>query len=309
MRTAIIGAGRNKNGIGQYIAKYLQKNGANVVSVLGTREESAQKAASLLTPYGIHATHYIDFHSMIKRERPNAIVIASPVSTHYEYLIKCVDEGVHIFCEKPFFWQQKESGNIQVLLKNIFEKAEHKNLIIAMNSQWPFSLAFYEALCGPINSQQIETFFIRMSPMISGKEMIVESVPHALSILYCVLGEGQIEHLNIEANEVKTIIKFNYRSIFNHCEVLVELVRKISQPRSFSYGFNNKIIRRKIDLDRYDIFFKYLNKNIKINDPLELSVNDFISAVKGKRDPFIGEPHIVNNMNLLKKIYDGCKFI
>jgi len=307
MKTAIIGAGRNKNGIGQYIGKYLQKNGANVVSVLGTNVESVQKASSHLSHYGINATNYIDFHRMVKRERPDAIVIASPALTHYEYLMKCVDEGVHVFCEKPFFWQQEENIDIQTLLENIFEKAVSKDLKIAMNSQWPFSLPHYEELCGSINIRQVDTFFISMSPMVSGKEMIVESVPHALSILYSVFGDGKINNLNIEAHEDKIMLKFHYISAVRNCEVLIDLARKMLQPRSFSYGFNNKIIHRKIDLDRYDIFFNYSNRNLKINDPLELSVQDFISAVKGKRDPLIGKTHIVNNMNLLKKIYDGCE--
>ena len=88
---------------------------------------------------------------------------------------------------------------------------------------------------------------------------------------------------------------------------MIELVRTILPPRSFSYGFNGKIIHRVLDLDIYDIFFKYSDKTLKIRDPLELSVQDFISAVRDKRDPLIGKVHIMSNMALLKKIYDCCE--
>jgi hypothetical protein len=44
-----------------------------------------------------------------------------------------------------------------------------------------------------------------------------------------------------------------------------------------------------------------------IKDPLELSVQDFISAVREKRNPLIGKAHIMNNMSLLKKVYDACE--
>jgi len=40
-------------------------------------------------------------------------------------------------------------------------------------------------------------------------------------------------------------------------------------------------------------------------DPLELSVQDFIEAVREQREPLIGYSHILNNMSLLRKIYDS----
>ena len=309
MRTAIIGAGRNKNGIGQYIGKYFQKNGASVISVLGTTRETARKAASDLTQYGIDATYYTDFYTMTKKERPDAVVIASPESSHLKYLLKCVETGVHIFCEKPFVCQDKNDMDITILLENIFEKAGLKNLKIAMNSQWPFSLPFYEALCGPVEKQKSNTFFIRLSPMVSGKEMILDSVPHALSMLYDVFNDGQIDNLNIDADKKKITIKFHYIFSEGFCDVRIELVTTIHQPRNFSYGFNNKIIHRVLDLNCYDISFTYSDRILKISDPLELSVRDFISAVRDNREPRIGKSHIVNNIFLLKKIYDYFKTI
>ncbi|OEU64703.1 MAG: hypothetical protein BA867_02345 [Desulfobacterales bacterium S5133MH16] len=307
MKTAIIGAGRNKSGIGQYIGKYFQKNRASVVSVLGTTEKTVRKASSILTQYGIDAAYYTDFNSMMKRERPDAVVIACPALAHYEYLINCVKEGVHVFCEKPFVWQDNTDMDITSLLENIFETAESNDLIIAMNSQWPFSLPYYEQLCGPVDSQKVDTFFIRLSPMVSGKEMILESVPHALSILYMVFGDGEIGNLSIEAYKEKIITTFHYTFTTSYCEVMIELVRTILPPRSFSYGFNDKIIHRVLDLDTYDISFKYSDKTLKIRDPLELSVQDFISAVREKREPLIGKAHIISNMVLLKKIYNCCE--
>jgi len=309
MRTAIVGAGKRRNGIGQYIGKYFQKNGASVISVIGTTKETAQKAASVLTQYEIDATYYTDFDRMLKKEQPDTVVIASPALSHHEYLLKCVEQGVHVFCEKPFIWKNKNNIDINSLLENIFEKAESKNLTIAMNSQWPFSLPFYEALCGPVVKQTAGTFFIRLSPMVSGKEMILDSVPHALSMLYYVFDDGQINNLNIDAEKEKITIKFHYILPTGCCEVRIELVRTVLQPRNFSYGFNNKIIHRVLDLDRYDISFMYSDRIMRISDPLELSVRDFISAVRDKREPLIGKTHIMSNMRLLKKIYDYSKTI
>ena len=309
MRIAIIGAGRNRNGIGQYIGKYFQKNGASVISVLGTTKQTARKAASALTRYGINATSYTDFYTMAEKEQPDAVVIASPESSHLKYLLKCIETGVHVFCEKPFIKHDKNDMDITLLLDDIFEQAESKKLKIAMNSQWPFSLPFYEALCGPVDKQKTDTFFIRLSPIVSGKEMILDSVPHALSILYFVFSDGQIGDLSIEADKKKINIKFHYIFPAGYCRVQIQLVRTVHQPRKFSYGFNNKIVHRVLDLNRYDIFFTYSDKTMKISDPLELSVRDFISAIRDNREPLVGKNHIVSNISMLKKIYNYSKSI
>jgi hypothetical protein len=36
-------------------------------------------------------------------------------------------------------------------------------------------------------------------------------------------------------------------------------------------------------------------------------VRNFMTAIKKKVEPLIGYSHIVNNMSLLKVIYDGCR--
>ena len=48
MKVSIIGAGRNNNGVGEFIAKYFHKNKADVISVLGTTKTTAQNATDRL---------------------------------------------------------------------------------------------------------------------------------------------------------------------------------------------------------------------------------------------------------------------
>jgi hypothetical protein len=44
---------------------------------------------------------------------------------------------------------------------------------------------------------------------------------------------------------------------------------------------------------------------MKITDPLELSVKNFMEAVENRTEPLIGRPHILHNTALLKEIDDG----
>jgi len=44
---------------------------------------------------------------------------------------------------------------------------------------------------------------------------------------------------------------------------------------------------------------------MKIADPLELSVKNFLEAVERETEPFVGHLHILHNISLLKQIDDG----
>lgn len=304
MKISIIGAGRTRNGIGEYIGKYFHQQGARVTSVLGTTEKTSLQACSALRKYGIEAHPYTDFNAMVSTEKPDAIVIASPSSTHYEYLLKSIDSGLHIFCEKPFIWDDHTDSRKRI--EDIFENAREKKLVIAMNSQWPFSLDAYEGMCGKIKIQETRSFYMRMSPFSMGREMIPDSIPHPLSILYCQLGEGEIKRLNFESGgEGNLDIRFTYLYGTGACSVLIKLVHQKTQPREFAYGFNNRVISRSLDLENYEIYFCYGNQKLRIADPLERCVENFLVSLEKNIEPLIGASHILHNMSLLKKIDDG----
>jgi len=304
LNVSLVGAGRTRNGIGEYIGKYFHKHGARVTSVLGTTEKTGLQASSALRKYGIEAHPYTTFDEMVRGEKPDAVVIASPASTHYEYLLKCLDSGLHIFCEKPFLWG--DHTNMRERVEDIFERAREEELVIAMNSQWPFSIDDYEEVCGKIEIQETSQFFMRMSPFSPGKVMIPESVPHPLSVLYCQLGGGRMEHLTFGSSEEgKLDIRFTYLFGTGACDVLIKLVHQETQPREFSYGFNGKIVSRSLDLRNYEISFQYGDKKLRIVDPLERSVKNFMEAIEKKTEPWIGAPHILHNMSLLEEIDDG----
>jgi len=304
MKVAVIGARRNNNGIGEYISKYFHANGFEICCVLGNSEATSKKASANLKRYGIEASPYTVFESMVAEQQPDVLVIASPIHTHYGYIRKGMDAGMHIFCDKPFI--PPDTHNISRILDDIFDKATKNRLVIAMNSQWPFSIPFYERLCHDILLEQVETFFMRLSPLSSGREMIPDSVPHALSVLYSAVGQGQITGINIEQQVGSMDISFDYGFIGRNTKVLISLDRHETQPRPFSYGFNGLIAQRRIDTASYTQHFCRGDKTITIKDPLEASVQDFINAISQRHEPCIGMVHIKKTAMMLKHIYDAC---
>ena len=303
IRVLIVGAGRSRNGIGEYIAKYFHKNKAQVVAVLGTTQETSLRAASALEKYGIASTPYSDFDEMVDRESPDVLVIASPASTHYDYLARGLESGLHVFCEKPFIWGV--AGPLEKAVSHVLNRAREKQLTLAMNSQLPFTLNDYEKLCGKMERRESNRFYAAMSPFASGAEMIPDTMPHVLSLLYAVFGEGRVKNVRFESTTPRDLkIEFQYAGSSGICETRVELASHERQPRPFRFGWNGKIVNRSLDLANYDIYFDHEGQRLKIQDPLEASVVNFIEAVEGKGEPLIGSRHILNNTILLKEIFD-----
>ncbi len=303
---SIIGAGRTRNGIGEYVGKYFHKHGAIVTSVLGTSEKTSLQASLALRKYGVEARPYTDFDRMARKEKPDVVVIASPASTHYEYLLKCLGLGAHVFCEKPFIWDDHKE--VRKTTQDIFEEARKKKLTIAMNSQWPFSIDAYEGVSGKVIIQNWNTFFMAMSPPFPGREMIPESLPHALSLLYSFLGVGELEDLSFESEGERGMdIKFSYLFDTRGCDVFIRLTSQEAPPRDFSFGLNGQIVSRSLGPENYEIYFHHGEQKLKIGDPLELSVKNFLQALEKDEEPFIGYLHILNNVSLLKQIDDGFR--
>ena len=303
IRVSIVGAGRSRNGIGEYIAKYFHKNKAQVVAVVGTTQETSVRSASALERYGIASIPYSNFDEMVDRERPDVLVIASPASTHYDYLARGLESGLHIFCEKPFVWSV--AGNLEKAVSHVLSRAREKQLTLAMNSQLPFALNDYERLCGKMERRESNTFDAAMSPFALGGEMIPDAMPHVLSLLYAVFGEGRVRKVRFESTTPRDMkIEFQYVSPSGICDTQVELATQEKQPRHFRFGWDGKVVSRSLDLANYDIYFSHEGQRLKIQDPLEASVVNFIQAVERKVEPLIGSRHILNTTVLLKEVFD-----
>ena len=301
MDIAIIGAGRNKNGIGHYIGKFFQKNGARVVAVLGTTPVSAKQAAQALDDNGNHPSAYTDFRNLLENKVVDAVVIASPNVTHLAYLTACIDAGVHMFCEKPLL--HPDMPDLPKTLEKLLAAINKNRLILAMNSQWPFAMPDYERLCGRISPEAMASFCIHLSPLADGLEMIPDSVPHALSLMYHVLGKGQLADLSISRGDGVMTLTGIYQARMTDCRFQIHLTRHTHQPRPFSFGWNGRMVHRRLTMEPYEISFQHKEDILTICDPLELSVKNFIAATSGSDLSPVGPAHILETTSMLNHIY------
>jgi len=304
MDIAVIGAGRTVNGIGPYIAGYCHRHGMPVTAVRGRSAETTARAAAGLGRFGIKARAYTSFTEMIEKARPDAVAIAAPTATHADSIERCLASGVHIFCDKPFV--APDTPDLTAWLVSVLRRAHARGLTVAMNSQWPFVLPWYAELCGKVAPARARTFAMRLSPGVSGPAMIPDSLPHALSLLYDALGNGEITGLTFKREGDAHIVAFSYATDQTRCAATITLVQELRQPRTLAFGFDGRIATRVIDPATYAMSLTCRGKTLDIPDPLELSVKDFIDSLAGKHTPRIGADHIARTTMLLQQIHDAA---
>lgn len=124
-KLGVIGTGRIAK---RFIPETKVVDGINVVAVLSPHEDMAQAFAR---DYGIKP--YTEFSKFI--EGVDAVYIASPHLSHYDYAKKSLLANKHVLCEIPFVL---ESNQAEIL----FQLAEDRNLVLLEASKTAYCPAF-----------------------------------------------------------------------------------------------------------------------------------------------------------------------
>ena len=114
IRLGIIGNGRIAK---RFISESKFVSGVTVDSVYGVNENSVSKFAN---EHGL--THYVNnFDEFLNNV--DAVYIASPHSTHYQYSKEALLKGKHVMCEKPITLDYNQT-------KELYEIAEKNKLVL-----------------------------------------------------------------------------------------------------------------------------------------------------------------------------------
>ena len=218
-KVAIIGAARRHQGTGPYIARHFAKLGHTICGIVGTNQSSIDNALTQLSDqFGISSQGYTDFEALIEEQQPDFVAICSPSATHLEYLQKALANNVHVFCEKPLYWPDDENQRMdqhayEDIINNLLALARQKQRYIHLNTQWPYTLKFFNQIHPEaLKSNHIKQFAMHLSPQSQGKKMIIDAGSHGLSMLYALVGEGTIENIRVKhSGEQNALFDFDYQ--------------------------------------------------------------------------------------------------
>ena len=153
IRLGMIGSGRVANRFPEEI-KYV--SGIELAAVYNPRLASAEKYANI-HQIGIATSDKDTFYSSV-----DAVNIATPHDTHYDYIIEALNRGKHVLCEKPMTLKEDEARAAYAL-------AKEKGLVLIEGIKTAHAPAFIQligmARSGIIgNIRDVEACFTKLVP-------------------------------------------------------------------------------------------------------------------------------------------------
>jgi hypothetical protein len=287
-RVLVIGARRRRQGLGAYVAKAFHDAGCDVCAVVGTSNESAAVAADELRPAGIRATPYAELRAALREQQPVIVAICSPFRVHREQLQLVAEAGCHCLCEKPLWWGPGvESASETASLVDSFLKA---GLLLDLLTQWPQTLGTYLELFPQTAAEPLERFEMRLSPIASGRDMVLDAMPHVLSMVWALIkAPGEIEKPRAVFGDDgrELTVDFEYRLGSGLTRVTARFMTCPEQPRPAWYGINGRVAERKIDMSagyamRLISGHDPGGRSVALPDPLPMHVRQFVDEVRGQ---------------------------
>jgi len=306
-RVLILGARRRKQGLGEFIAKYFHEQGAVICGIVGTSQDSVEGTCRhLKAQYGFSTKGFTDLAQAIEESQPTVVVIASPNRYHFEHLQVVAQYNISCLCEKPLFWKDEEPfdpGEVETLVDRFCKNGKLLQLV----TQWPCTLDHFYSVYPDVKKEPLERFSMLLGPVSTGKQMVVDAMPHVLSMVHALTGIGSVKHVTqkIEAGERFKII-FDYLHGGGRLEVHVTLVQSPKSPRPAGYALNSSLVWRTIRMKDYQMFFSVNSgARIRVNDPLKKLVGRFLVDLES------GQPtdkeRLIASMTDLNTIVENLK--
>jgi len=289
LTAVVVGARRARQGIGEFVARFLHREGVSVRAVVGTREETVTEArASLYEKYEMSCAGYTSLEEALEQARPDLVAICSPIEAHAAHLEAAAAAGVHCLAEKPLWWG--ESDDREAVTRDLVSAFVRRGRVLGQVTQWPFTLTGFFRVHPELAGVPVKRFEMRLSPIVRGTRMVLDSASHPLSMLYALAGPGEAESPSarfLDAERSRLTLEFSYVHSTGAVDVVCRFATRVKPPRPAGYAINGRAVDRGIELPDYRLFFEGGGRRVEIEDPLELLVRDFVKRVRSgaPRDP------------------------
>lgn len=276
-RCGIVGAGRRRNGLGPFLARDLEAAGAQVVAIAGRDvERTASVAAGFADSLG-HDVVSCGSVAELLAESLDALVIAAPIDAHRPALEAALEVGLPVLCEKPLV-SVEQHGCVPELLAGFGERG----LLVMENCQWPYALGCFDELYPGLLDGPVERIEMLVSPTGQGRDMVVDSLSHFLSVLQRLLPvdtSTQLRGVNVTGCEPDTEqleLVVELESPFPTVSGALYLRRCADQPRPAWVAVNGSRVERQIDPQDYSMSFTGGGRTIVVEDPMTALVRQFV---------------------------------
>lgn len=279
----IVGARRSRQGIGEFLANAFVTAGAEIVAVIGTTPETAALAqANLFKQYGIKCAAYDSLGVALEKEPADIVAICTPFEAHLQQLELVLAAGIHCLCEKPMVWGMGSKNIAET--RQIVDGFIDKNLYLSLVTQWPHTLLSFYELFPREKNKTVATFEMALSPIRPGPDMVLDAAPHLLSMLFELVGHGEIQapasSFSNDKHELTMSFKYKHKTGITAVNFRAAVCEQI--PRPASYCINGHTVSREIELPDYSIWFQGNAQRIPVTDPLNLLAAEYLNKINNK---------------------------
>lgn len=100
VRIAFIGTGSRGMELMRNFLPNLEKNNVEVVALCDNYVPNLNAAVEICNGFKIKPNTYSDYRALIDKEKPDGVIIATPLTQHKHITVDCLTAGIHVFCEK-----------------------------------------------------------------------------------------------------------------------------------------------------------------------------------------------------------------
>ncbi len=294
LKTAVIGTGQ----MGQHHARiYSELNESELVAIVDIDHD---RATSMAKRYG--STPYTDIMEMIEKERPDAVSVAVPTHLHAEVASSVLEHSA-VLVEKPI-------SNTIESARHIIESAKKSGntLMVGHIERFNPIIQYFREWVKKNNARYLGFNIVRIG-LPSPRAGISSGVITDLGIhdIDMVRYLTQDEVLNVDARGMSFFETTRYE---DHAQIWMKL-RNSSASIVTNWTSPVKVREMYVTLDTAFVRIDYLTQSMEVSmkngaeldermvgypkkeialrykEPLKLEIEEFLSAVRGKREPMI----------------------
>ncbi len=176
-----------------------------------------------------------------------------------------------------------------------------------MNTQWRHAIGPYMLLHPDVSPRAATSFEMRLSPRLSGLEMVPDALPHPLSILDHLFPADRPGLAGLEvafASPREAVVSFTHPGGAAGVRATVRLSTREEQPRPAAFGFDGRLAHRVIAEPGYRLSLRSEPPNpreVALPDPMEAVVRRFVERVR-KGGAFPAEPGVRAGLVHLREV-------
>jgi len=202
IRVAVIGA----RGIGKHHAKWHHISGAEVVAFVGTSEETCGQTEGILRGlFDFRGKGYWDMDEMLRSEHPDVVDVCSPATVHKTHVLKALEYGTHVLCEKPLVWDEEKSAEEMLADgREMVAAAQDRGRMLGICTQYAAIRPCYEEIYrehrGTLGRIERFSFTIESKGKAGrkGRAIWVDLGSHPIGALLAWIPEGVVDAERVE---------------------------------------------------------------------------------------------------------------